>query len=193
MRKLVIPLVALVLLTVSPAPARAQAYIAPFYGWDFGGSAGNCPSFLNDCSEKKTNWGVAMGTGGLFGIEEDISYAANFFGASTSLGSNSVMTLMTNLSLSFPTGPVRPYVSGGLGLVRTNVELTVGDLLSTKNSSFGYDLGGGVNVLFPHHLGVRFDYRHFNSTGTLSILSFLGSSSSQKLNFSRFAIGLILH
>lgn len=194
MRKLVIPVTALVLLAFAPAPARAQAYIAPFYGWDFGGSAGNCPSFLNDCSEKKSNFGVTLGYGRLFGIEEDISYAPNFFGTSSSYGSNNVLTLMTNMSIAFPTGPVRPYVSGGIGLVRTNVEISnVANLLSFKNSSFGYDLGAGLNLLFPHHLGVRLDYRNFRSTGTLSILEFLGSSNHQKLSYSRFAIGLLLH
>jgi opacity protein-like surface antigen len=194
MRKLFIPAAAFVLLAFAPAPARAQAYIAPFYGWDFGGSAGSCPSFLNDCSEKKSNFGVTLGYGGLVGIEEDISYAPNFFGTSTSYASNSVLTLMTNISIGFPTGPVRPYVSGGIGLVRTNVELTnVANLFSLNNSSFGYDLGAGVNLVFPHHLGVRLDYRNFRSTGTLSILEFLGSSNHQHLNYSRFAIGLLLH
>ena len=193
MRKLCIPVAALVLLALVPAPARAQAYIAPFYGWNFGGSAGNCPSFLNDCPEKKTNWGVTLGYTRLFGIEEDISYSPNFFGASPSSGSNSVLTLMTNIAIGFPTGPLRPYVSGGIGLVRTNVDFKIQNLLSLNNSSFGYDIGAGVNLLFPHHLGVRLDYRYFKSTGTLSILEFLGSSNNQKLNYSRFAIGLLLH
>lgn len=193
MRKLVVPVAALVLLVLVPAPARAQSYIAPFYGWDFGGDAGTCPSFLNDCAEKKTSWGVTLGKGGVVGFEEDISYAPNFFGESASLGSNSVLTLMTNLSVGFPSGPVRPYISGGIGLIRTNVEINVSSLLSFDNSAFGYDIGGGVNFVFPHHLGLRFDYRHFTSTGTIPILSYLGVSTSQKLSFSRFAIGLLLH
>jgi opacity protein-like surface antigen len=193
MRKMVIPLAVLVLIAAAPAAARAQSYIAPFVGWDFGGSAGNCPSFLNDCSEKKTAYGVAMGYGRLFGLEADVSYAPDFFGASSSYSSNSVLTMMGNLSLSFPAGPFRPYVSAGIGLVRTDVALTVGDMLSTKNSSFGYDLGGGLKLLFPHHLGLRFDYRHFRSSGSMSILSLLGHSDGETLAFSRFAIGLILH
>lgn len=192
MRKVVILAAALFLLV--PALARAQAFIAPFYGWDFGGSAGNCPSFLNDCSEKKSNFGVTIGYSGLIGLEEDISYAPNFFGSSSAYGSNSVLTLMTHISIGFPTGPVRPYISGGIGLVRTNVEVKdIANLFSFKNSSFGYDLGAGLNLLFPHHLGVRLDYRNFRSTGTLSVLEFLGSSNNQKLNYSRFSIGLLLH
>ena len=193
MRRLIVPLAAVVVLAAAPAPARAQGYIAPFYGWDFGGNAGECPSFLSDCSEKKSAYGVAMGYGRLFGLEADISYAPDFFGESASYSSNSVLTVMGNLVLSFPAGPVRPYLSGGIGLIRTDVELTVGDLLSTNDSSFGYDFGGGVNLLFPHHVGVRFDYRYFKSTGSMSILSFLGSSDSDKLSFSRFVIGFVLH
>src|SRR5512137_865618 len=124
MRKLIIPLALLMLLAAAPAPAQAQGFVAPFYGWDFGGSAGSCPSFLNDCAEKKSNFGVTLGYGGLIGLEEDISYAPNFFGTSAEYKSNSVLTLMTNISIGFPTGPVRPYVSGGIGLVRTNVEVS---------------------------------------------------------------------
>jgi hypothetical protein len=193
MRKLIIPLAVLVLFVAVPTGARAQTYIAPFYGWDFGGNAGNCPSFLNDCSEKKTAYGVTMGYGRLFGLEADISYAPDFFGTSASYSSNSVLTAMANVSLNFPAGPVRPYFSVGIGIIRTDVELTVGDLLSTRNSSLGYDVGGGLKLLFPHHLGLRFDYRHFKSTGSMSILSVLGDSDGEKLKFSRFAIGLMIH
>ncbi len=193
MRKLIVPAALLVLLVAAPPAARAQSYIEPFVGWDFGGSAGNCPSFLNDCSEKRMAYGVAMGYGRLFGLEGDISYAPDFFGASSSFTANSVLTAMANLSLSVPAGPVRPYFSLGIGIVRTDVELTPQDLLSIKNSSFGYDAGGGVKVLFPHHLGLRFDYRHFRTTGSMSIESLFGDSSGDKLSFSRFSIGLMIH
>jgi opacity protein-like surface antigen len=99
---------------------------------------------------------------------------------------------MTNMSVGFPVGPVRPYFSGGIGLVRTNVEFTSSDLLSSDNSSFGYNLGGGVNFMFPHHLGVRLDYRRFTSTN-ITALGWLGMSPGQNLSFSRFSIGLVLH
>jgi len=186
-------LASFVVTALAPAPARAQGYFSPNVGYDFGGDAGNCPSLFNDCSEKRTSYGLTAGflSGGIFGIEEDLAYAPDFFGQSASLGSNSVLTLMTNLVVGIPAGPVRPYVSAGIGLIRTNVNFTPSALLSFSNSNFGYDIGGGVMVFFPHHLGVRGDFRHLHSAQDISILGI--SLPSTKLNFTRASIGLVLH
>ena len=55
--------------------------IVPFVGYNFGGDSGsNCVSLTN-CKEKRTNFGVSLvSMGPVFGLEEDISYAKNFFG-----------------------------------------------------------------------------------------------------------------
>src|SRR5258706_10501989 len=59
--------------------ARAQGYIAPFLGYNFGGDAG-CPQITN-CEDKSLNFGVAFGSAGpLLGIEEELGYAKDFFG-----------------------------------------------------------------------------------------------------------------
>jgi opacity protein-like surface antigen len=184
----------MLLVLMAAAPARAQAYFAPFIGYDFGGDAGTCPSILTDCSEKKGSYGVAIGAlaGGIFGIEEDIGYAPDFFGKSESFGDNSVLSAMTNLVVAIPAGPVRPYVSGGLGLMRTHVNLGLNST-STADSenSWAYDLGGGVMFLFPHHLGLRGDYRYFKALQEFSLLGF--NVSSPKLSFSRVSVALVIH
>jgi opacity protein-like surface antigen len=64
-------------------------------------------------------------SGGIFGFEENIGYAPNFFGKSTTLGSNSVLAVMSNLILGAPIGPLRPYVSAGVGVVRTKVDTPI--------------------------------------------------------------------
>jgi len=60
-------------------------------------------------------------------------------------------------------GPVHPYVLGGVGLIKSHVEFTTASILTTNNNNFGWDLGGGVILLFGGHLGVRGDIRHFHS------------------------------
>lgn len=194
MRKLLLVGWSALLLAGAATPARAQAYFAPFIGYDFGGDAGNCPSVLNDCSEKRTSYGLTFGglTGGVFGFEEDIGYAPDFFGKSDRFGDNSVLTLMSNLIVSVPAGPVRPYASAGLGLMRTRVTFafdSVGD--TPSQNALAYDIGGGVMILLPGHLGIRGDYRRFKSTKDFSVLGI--DINNTKLAFSRVSIGLVLH
>jgi opacity protein-like surface antigen len=185
----------LALLALSPAaPARAQAYFTPFVGYDFGGDAGNCPSLLNDCSEKKTSYGLVFGglTGGIIGFEEDVSYAPDFFGKSTSFGTNSVLTLMSNLVVGVPLKGVRPYVSGGLGLMRTRVTFSLSSQGAAESqNALAYDIGGGVMIFLPHHIGIRGDYRRFQSTKDFELFGI--SLSNAKLSFSRVSVGLVLH
>ena len=54
------------------APARAEGFISPFIGYNFGGDSG-CPSISN-CEDKNLNWGIGVGAvGGLFGVEAEFA------------------------------------------------------------------------------------------------------------------------
>ncbi len=172
------------------APSRAQGFISPLIGYDFGGNSG-CPEISN-CEDKRTNLGVAIGTmGAILGFEEEFADAKNFFG-SVGTQSSSVITLMSNIMIVPAIGPVHPYVLGGLGLMKAHVDFTRTDLLSTTNNSLAWDLGGGVTVLFGGHLGVRGDIRHFHSTKDFTI-PFLGTTAvTEKLTFGRASAALVL-
>jgi len=182
------------LVALSAAPARAQGFVAPFVGYDFGGDAGNCPSLFSDCTEKKTSYGVVFGflAGGFFGVEADIGYAPDFFGESQEFGDNSVLTFMTNLVIGIPAGGVRPYASAGLGLMRTHARLDTIDLgTEDTQNAWAYDVGGGVMFFLPYHLGIRADYRYFRSLQNFEILSL--EVRNPKLSFSRVSVGLVIH
>ncbi len=195
MRRLALVSAVFIVLALAPRPAHAQTFFAPFLGFDFGGDAGNCPSVSTvlNCTEKRTAYGFGVGhlSHGIFGFEEDFSYAPDFFGSSPTFGANSVLTLMSNLVVAVPAGPVHPYFTAGLGLMRTKVELNLTSLLSTSNTSFAYNLGGGVMIFLPSHLGVRVDYRNLRSATDFTIAGF--TIPSAKLNFSRIAFALVLH
>lgn len=194
MRHVRITLFAALLLAGAAQPARAQGYFAPFVGYDFGGDAGTCPALFNDCSEKKSSYGVTIGTltGGVIGFEEDISYAPDFFGESSQFGQNSVLALMSHLVVGLPLGGLRPYVSGGLGLMRTRVTFGLSDVGSNASqNALAYDLGGGVMIFLPHHLGIRADYRRLKSTSDFTVLGI--DVNNTKLSFSRVSVGLVLH
>src|SRR4051812_36453980 len=56
------------------APARADGFVTPYLGYNFGGDSANCQS-LTDCEEKHLNFGVSlMGTAAVIGFEEEIGY-----------------------------------------------------------------------------------------------------------------------
>jgi opacity protein-like surface antigen len=173
---------------LAPRPAAAQGFINPFFGWNFGGDA-KCLE-ITGCEEHMTNWGVAFGAlGPVFGFEEEFGYSKNFFGEAPTYGSD-VLTVMSNVILNAPIPVVRPYVVGGVGLIRSHVEPTVGSILSADaaNNSFGWDFGGGV-IVGGSNLGVRGDIRYFH---TFQDLEFAGVNlaADEKLNFGRAAIGL---
>jgi hypothetical protein len=169
----------------SAAPARADGFFTPFWGFNFGGDQGDgCPSLTN-CEVHRSDWGVSLGSMSPVGFEEDIGYSKNFFGDAPE-SDNAVLTLMSSLLVGGPSGPVRPYGLFGVGLIRPH--FTASNLVSFANNSFGWDIGGGVNFYFSRSIGVRGDLRKFQ---TFSDVDF-GAFQNEKLNFWRASLGLAL-
>jgi hypothetical protein len=139
-RRLLIGILAVGISIGTATLARAQGFISPLVGYDFGGDAG-CPN-LKNCQDKKINASVSFGAmGNVLGVEEEIAYAPNFFGSAPGL-SSSVLTLMSNVMLVPKMGPVRPYVLAGIGLIKTHVELTTASVFTTDNNNLEWDVGG---------------------------------------------------
>src|SRR5580765_7879767 len=102
-----IQLVLPAMLVLAAVPARAQGFISPFAGYNFGGDSANCIS-LQNCEERRLNLGVSVGTThGIFAFEEDIAYAGEFFGK-TPGSDTALLTVMSSVLLVLPAGPIRP-------------------------------------------------------------------------------------
>ncbi len=162
---------ALVAVATVAAPARASAdwLFTPFIGATFGGSAdiaGTGDTF-SDNFHRKVNYGAAlewMG-GGVFGFGLDFGYSPNFFRDSDTgeFGDGNVTTLMANVIIGAPMGGVRPYASGGVGLIKQRVD-DVGQFFDTiDNSDFGFNAGAGIMGFFSDNVGVRGDIRYFRT------------------------------
>ncbi len=188
-RQLVLGVVAVGLLGAA-ADARAQGFISPMFGVDFGGDSG-CPKLTNfDCTEKKTNISVGAGVlGTILGVEAEVAYAPDFFGQGTGL-SSSVLTLMGNVMLAPKIGPVRPYALVGVGLIKTHVELTTSSLFTSNDNAAGWDVGGGLMASLSAHFGLRGDLRYFHSFQDFTVLGF--TLDSAKLNYSRASAGVVI-
>jgi hypothetical protein len=166
--------------------ARAQGYISPFGGYNFAGDAG-C-STISNCEDKNLNLGIGIGTAGIIGFEEEFAYARDFFGEIPG-ASSSVLTVMSNVMIAPTIGPVRPYALIGAGLIKSRLEFTLNDLVATDNNDFGWNVGGGLMLLFGH-VGIRGDVRYFHA---FQDIEFLGVPISDlKLDFGRAYGGVVL-
>lgn len=176
------------LISISSAtPASAQGFVGGMLGYNFGGDSG-CPEITN-CEDKNLNWSVSVGAlGGLFGFELEFAQIPDFFGDAPSTES-SVITFMGNFMLAPRFGPVQPYGTIGMGLIKTEAELT--GLFNEDNNSFGYNTGGGLIVLFGDHFGIRGDIRYFHSFNAFDLLGF-DFDEDTKIDFGRLSGGVIV-
>jgi opacity protein-like surface antigen len=177
------------ILLLAPAVASGQGYLTAFVGGNFGGDSGvSLDESINDAS--KLDYGARVGIlgGGVFGGEFEIGYTPNFYGKGTVFDSSSVMTLMGNLVLGVPAGPVRPYALIGLGLIRRTVNFAQGQgQPSVTDSRAAYDLGGGLNLFFSQHVGINVDFRYFRNFSAGNVVLDL---ENDKFNYARGAIGV---
>jgi hypothetical protein len=178
----------LVFIAGTAAPARAQGFISPLIGFNFGGVSG-CPE-LRDCENKQRSLSLSFGKfGSIFGAETEFAYTPKFFGEAPGLSSN-VLTMMGNVMLAPKAGPVRPYLFGGTGIMKTRFELRTASLLTMNDTALGYVVGGGIFVFFSDHFGLRGDVRYYHSFPDVTIAGF--TLAHDKLNYSRIGGGLVL-
>ena len=175
----------------APAPARAEGYVSPWAAVQFGGKIDNIRA---DVDRGRAGFGVTAGGmgAGIIGGEVDFGYSPSFFGTSNDFGSNTVIDVMGNIIIGIPIGGttgggVRPYVTGGAGLLRTQIDGGTVFRVSSSENQWGFNLGAGVMGFFTDHFGLRGDARYFRAfTGNPINSLDLGS-----LNFTRLSIGVV--
>ena len=176
LRKMVIvSALALAVSVAAPAKASADWLFTPYIGWNWGGTAGftDFAGDFEDEFERRVNYGASlawMGAGAV-GFEVDFGYSPNFFQTTTGddfqWGDSNVTTLMANLTVGAPIGGqtgvgIRPYASGGVGLIRTRID-DAEDLFNVSSNDWGMNVGGGIAGFFNDNIGLRGDVRYFRS------------------------------
>jgi len=142
--------------------------------------------------------GAAVTFGGLIGIEFEA--ARLWLGSIESIDvvdvSANLTTYMGNLVLRLPTGPVQPYASAGIGVVRVtgNVDVPfLGNVVNASAQDVGYNVGAGVYLLPTENVGFRADLRRFQ-TGNVSWedITNIGDLPLPKFDFGRAPEGITL-
>jgi hypothetical protein len=165
----------------APAVARAEGYVIPWAGVNFG----------SDQAEGKKTFGVSAGFmgAGVAGLEFDFGYSPNFFGESVT---NHALTVMGNVIIGVPVGGtrglgIRPYVTGGVGIIRSNVN--GGVTSNTTTNAAGFNVGFGAMGYFSDHIGLRGDVRYFRDFQDNLRNPFIDVGT---FHFWRGSIGLVL-
>jgi len=189
MRRLIKSLVfsAAVATALAPVAARADGFVNPWAGVSFGSNVKN----------GRGSFGVNAGAmgGGIIGGEVSFGYSPSFFGTQNDFGNNTVIDLMGNVIVGIPIGGqhgsgLRPYVTGGFGMVRTQIDGGTLTDVAFSNNDPAWDLGAGVMGYFNDHVGIRGDVRYlrnFSNSSSLDALDFGGN-----LHYWRGAIGLVV-
>jgi opacity protein-like surface antigen len=174
-RSLTRALLAAGLVAVTAGPARADWFVTPFLGVNFGGDAsfGDVGDFEDNFEKKVVFGGTATWmSAGIIGAEVDFGWAPNFFEFTTGdadfdFGDSNLTTLMGNVVVGIPVGGqsgpgLRPYGTGGIGLIRSQIDGgALFDDLSAND--LGFNVGGGVVGFINDNVGIRGDLRYFRS------------------------------
>jgi opacity protein-like surface antigen len=155
---------AALVLALSPAAAHADWLFTPSIGTGFGGSA---------TGSEHLTYGASIGWmgAGVLGWEADLAYTPEFFEGDDddldAFDDNNVTSFMANVIVGVPVGGqtgggVRPYFSGGAGIMQSNVSSDE-ELFDINSNEFGINLGGGVMGFVSDHVGFRGDVRYYRA------------------------------
>jgi hypothetical protein len=194
----------LVLISVAwlqAASASADWLFTPFIGYKFGGTSRPSPTFVDlEASEgrRKVTLGgsVALLSDGILGIEADYSFIPGYFQgdmSEISVVSSGVTTLTGNVIVAVPLSvtqySLRPYVIGGVGLIRVRSDVVdpPGPLFGVSENLFGLNVGGGAIGGLTTRTSLRFELRHFiNLGGEQNVVGF----GRARLSFWRATVGV---
>jgi hypothetical protein len=184
-----------VLWFAAASPASADFFVTPFAAIKFAGDA-SIADLESGASNAKFSLGGMTGvlSDDLFGVEADVAYVPRFFERSTGMivVRSHVLTVMGNVMVAVPrsvTGcSLRPFVSGGAGLMHVNIN-DVLEVVAVDTNFLGVNVGGGALGPLTSAVDVRFDIRWFKSvtSGREQLLR-----PGPPLAFWRAAIGLTI-
>jgi len=183
------------LVSLAATEARADWLITPFLGSTFSGQT-TFVELEQGVASKQLIIGAAGSwlTDSIIGFEIDLAYAPRAFERDNRAGlivSSNLTTLMGSVIVTAPLSvtreSLRPYLSGGMGLMHASLEDLVG-IFNVDDNSLALHVGGGAIGFLTEGTGVRFDLRQIRSLARDEDLA-TGDRRS-RLSFWRATIGV---
>jgi hypothetical protein len=197
-------LIVCAIVIAAPRHAAADWHLTPFVGLTFKG--GTTLFELEDAAHlTHWNFGAAATMIGRspFGAEAFFVYTPGFFSRDQPLvgvtpgfarvKSSRSYALMGNAVLAAPLSwneyGLRPFVSGGLGLLHATM-IDEGDIGTFKRDMAAYNIGGGAVGFVTNRTGLRFDLRYIHSLKREADL--LSTSGKRELHYWTASVGVVL-
>ena len=162
------------LLLLAPArDAAAEWHFTPMVGLTM---LGNTSLFDPELATEKRHWNVGGAVtllgGGIFGAEVITAWTPGFFDDNevendpdlNLVTSSRTLSLMGNVMLTTPRNwteyGLRPFVSGGFGLIHIRKVENPEGLFPVNLNLAGFNIGGGAIGFLSERTGLRFDLRY---------------------------------
>ncbi|MDQ3213534.1 MAG: hypothetical protein M3Q85_12720 [Acidobacteriota bacterium] len=153
------------------APASAEWHFTPMAGASFLGNTTLLdPEIATGKVHVQVGGAATLVGSGVFGVEGITVFIPSFFrgepppapllkhGRSVALMGNAVLTAPRR----WTEYGLRPFVSGGFGLMRAS-QLDIAGLLPVTSNFAGYNVGIGAVGFLSQRRGLRFDLRYYSS------------------------------
>jgi hypothetical protein len=205
-RVLTIQAVILCFLAV-PRIAFAEWHITPMIGFTFAGKTTLIDPQVAT-GKRHANYGGALTLlgGGILGAETIVVLTPGFFQTDRTaldtdvpppaITSSRTLAMMGNLVLTTPRRwteyTLRPFVSGGFGLLRA--AKTEQDEVFPLHANFaGFNVGGGAVGFFSQHTGVRFDLRYYGTVHDTDHVPLVAiGDGTVRLRYYTASVGLVI-
>ncbi len=154
--------IVLAALSIVARPAAADVVLVPYIGQSWSGVINDAGGGYPTTVGARLEW---FGSG-ILGAGVDVARAEDFLGEAQGRVRDSALTsVMANVVVGglLPEGRgFRPYLSGGVGLLRYELTRTSGG--DASKTEFGYNFGAGADVFFNRHIGAQLDFRYIRNT-----------------------------
>jgi outer membrane protein with beta-barrel domain len=159
---------------LAPRAASAEWHFTPLFGVTFGGNT-TFVDLQHGTGKTHVNFGGAVSRfgNGVLGVEGIVIYTRHFFEfdgprdpadpVAPAIAKSYTLSAMGNVVLTVPKRWteyfLRPYVSGGFGMVRA-VSIEETPLFPLTSTMPGFNIGGGAIGFLTQGTGLRFDFRY---------------------------------
>lgn len=195
-----VAVVSLCLLFGTATEARADWLITPWIGTTFAIDTTYLTLEIGARDRRYAIFGVSGGWLGsqVFGVEGELTLSPGFFEVDEAgnpleglLLASNLVSLFGNVIAAMPLSvsgdSLRPYLLGGLGLIRVTQDDQI--RLLEDDRSLGLQLGGGAIGFITNRAALRFDLRNVR---TLSRGTAITGERDWKLSFWRASIGVAI-